>query len=281
MIVDTDFRSNYPDDPVRHFHFESDGQGPVFKYGIHKPVTPIDIYLCLEEPIVTPGEDLLTWGPLCKKILTLCPFTTEWIKKEMGIPAQCVFFPTNPKYLPVNFEKKYDLIYCGNLSDETIRLLEIASKICKICVVSMSPHHLVTHSNVSYIEKLNLIAQSKICMVHNIAWCSDYAVHNIVGFAGYNNNPAYRLVKSHKILPQIKSRTFEAAFGKSLILSRNDPWNLIDMYFSNQYIGYDVSSFAEILQHALSQDNNHMIENAYQMAINNYTTDHFKERFLQ
>ena len=58
--------------------------------------------------------------------------------------------------------------------------------------------------NVSYPEKLNLIGQSKISVVHNL--CA-------------NNTP------------QLKSRPFESAMCKSLILCKKDEFNFIETWF--------------------------------------------------
>lgn len=280
MRIETDFASNYPDDPVRHFHFKSDGTGPLFKYGLQKPTKPVDIYLCLEEPIVS-SPSISEWGPYCKKILTLCPFTAEWIQDYLKIQSECVFFPTNPRYIPTNFEKKYDLIYCGHMSYETTNLLEIASKMCKLCVVSMSHTHLVTHCGVSYQEKMNLIAQSKISLVHNINLIIDRYRENIRQASNFHTNKAYAFADSHSVLPQMKSRTFEAAFCKSLMFCRNDPWNLINRYFStNEMESYDVDGFKTALEQVLNQDHTDKTEAAYETAMSQYTTDHFQQRFL-
>jgi spore maturation protein CgeB len=87
-------------------------------------------------------------------------------------------------------------------------------------------------------------------------------------------------------MPQIKSRVFEAAFNRSLILCFRDHWNVIEYFFEpdKEFIYFDNIHDLEdkikyILQHYdFYQD---IIDNAYNKAINNYTVDHFVEKYLE
>lgn len=116
----------------------------------------------------------------------------------------------------------------------------------------------VTHTNVSYTEKLNLISKSKITIVHNL-----------------NGNNT----------PQLKSRPFEAALCKSLILCKKDNWNLIEEWFveGEDFLYYnDSNDLKSIIDDVLNNYDsyNQIIENCYNKAINNYTTKKFVEKFF-
>jgi spore maturation protein CgeB len=87
-------------------------------------------------------------------------------------------------------------------------------------------------------------------------------------------------------MPQIKSRVFEAAFSKSLILCGYDYWNTIEYFFKpdEDFIYY--TSMADLQEKLNEISNNyhkytHIVENAYKKSINNYTTEKFVERYLK
>ena len=87
-------------------------------------------------------------------------------------------------------------------------------------------------------------------------------------------------------MPQIKSRVFEAAFNKSLILCLKDPWNIIEMFFKPETEFIYFENEIDLAEKILYIKNNykefeHIIENAYQKAINNYTTQHFYKKYLK
>jgi spore maturation protein CgeB len=87
-------------------------------------------------------------------------------------------------------------------------------------------------------------------------------------------------------MPQIKSRVFEAAFNKSIILCLKDPWNIIEMFFEpeTEFIYFE-NEFDLVEKISYIKDNYNefqpMIEKAYQKAVNNYTTQHFYEKYLK
>ena len=85
--------------------------------------------------------------------------------------------------------------------------------------------------------------------------------------------------------PQIKTRPFEAAFCKSLILCKKDQWNIIEEWFepNTEFLYYeDSNDLYHIIRKALDNysDYQDIIERAHTKALNNYTTRHFINKFL-
>ena len=255
----TNFEGNYPEDPVRFFNFTDYN----FEYDL------IDCYLfvgCHPDNFIFVKTDLpkyflsteeQTWDldstdkyvDHVEKIFTICdPKVTNRKKREFS------FFPINKNLIPEPTTKKFDVLYAGFAG--ATHVSELLSVIMKFnyCFISFSNSHGgVTHMNVSYREKLNLISQSKISLVHNL--CA-------------NNTP------------QLKSRAFESAMCKSLILCKKDNFNFIETWFEPNvdFLYYENNSDLEktindILENY--EDYEFMINNAYEKAINNYTTEAF------
>jgi spore maturation protein CgeB len=111
---------------------------------------------------------------------------------------------------------------------------------------------------VSYSEKIKLISESKIDVVHSLTGSGT---------------------------PQIKTRPFEAAFCQSLIICKKDKWNIIEKWFepNKEFLYYENQEELEILiKDVLENYDKYLpiIENAYHRAINNYTTEHFVKKYL-
>ena len=87
------------------------------------------------------------------------------------------------------------------------------------------------------------------------------------------------------MVPQLKSRVFEAAFGRSLILCKRDPFNVIERYFEpdKEFIYYDdtnlESKITEILKNFSKYEK--VIDNAYNKAVDNYTVTKFVDTYLK
>jgi spore maturation protein CgeB len=97
--------------------------------------------------------------------------------------------------------------------------------------------------------------------------------------------PFWSVFRKLTPVPQIKMRTFEAAFCKSLILCRRDDFNVIEYFFDKdkEFIYYNNNKELDIIiKDVLSNYEKYLpiIENAYNRAINNYTTTKFVEKYL-
>lgn len=262
MKVITNFSKNYPEDPIRFFNFEEyEDQyrdcelyvGAWPSEVIRQESTRPKIFFSTEEQL-HPQDGTNQFLPFVEKIVTIChPKFSKRQKREFA------FFPLNESLVPEKQEKIYDCIYTGLATNDMIQKMIATMVKFNYCYVSFQSHSGVTAVNVDYLEKLKLIAQSTTCIVHNIL----------------GNNT-----------PQLKSRPFEAAFCQSLMLCYKDDYNVIEdwftpnedfLYFSNE------DELSVLISHARANpafyDN--IINNAYDKAMNNYTTKHFLDRYVK
>lgn len=230
------------------------------------------------------------------KIFTLCPYTAKWLNKKHHNKKRIpIFFPFNEMYIPKETKKKYDVIYTGHIvSRSVLNDLKTISKF-NYKLVSNSSSNLVTNKGVSYEEKMRLISESKITVAHNVLYPRLYHLINIWRIPDYRKNKAFMLippwykpwkylVKKYIIVPQLKSRIFEAAFGKSLILCKRDAFNVIEEYFEpdKEFVYFD-NDLEEKIKHILKNYEKYqeIAENAYKKAVKNYSTEAFAIKYLQ
>jgi len=231
------------------------------------------------------------------KIFTLCPYTSEWLNKKNQTNKRIpIFFPFNEEDIPLPMVKKYDIIYTGHLVSS--KLTEDIRTIAKFNYrfVSNQKHKLVTNHKSSYADKIKLIAESKITLVHNLLYPNLSHIMKIWNYKEWRNNYAFELVPrptqllrllgdKNVVVPQLKSRVFEAAFCKSLILCKHDHFNVIERYFEPEkefvyYHEYNLESkISDILNNY--DDYGQIIERAYKRAIDNYTTERFVDNYLK
>ncbi len=260
------------------------------------------------------------------KILTVCPYTTEWLNKVQGKKRrQFVFFPFNENLIPPPVIKLYDVIYFGGIhSREILHILKsiakfnyrfvapsenktykivqnlyLIRKIKKIFSFCRSKETLITNKDVPHLKKLELISQSKVTIVHNLLSFNVRYVWHIQNTPDFKNNQAFSLIPSKNFLksilyfflrkeflvPQQKTRMFEAAFCRSLILCRKDSFNVIEKFFTpdKEFVYYEKDKLEEKLKEVLEhyEDYSKIIENAYQRASREYTTQVFFKKYLK
>lgn len=282
-------QSNGHDDPVYHLGFEryentcSDFYlmlGNVYdainsgKYD-DKP----KVVLTLEEPnFCTVGHHVETFNK-CDKILTICPYTAETISNR-----KFVFFPFDEINIPPEQEKIYDVIYTGS----------IQSKFVSNAIDCMLPYNYVfvnfngdPRSNkpkVSYKEKLNLYSKTKVTICHNLLWPNKSDISRYRQFSNADKNEAFAKL-DECLMPQIKSRVFEAAFSRSVILCAKDYWNIIEKFFTPEkdFIYFESErdlkfKLEDIVKNYHKYEE--MTKSAFNKAVSNYTTQKFVERFL-
>ncbi len=204
------------------------------------------------------------------KILSACPYTTEWLnKKQNNTKRTHVFVPFNEDHIPPITEKIYDVIYVGAMhSSQMLNIVKTIKKFnhryislsetltyklwrnTKIMrkLLSYFPkpkNKYITDQNVTYQEKLRLTSQSKISVVHTLLNATARNVSNIQNTEGWKENNAFRCVPEKSFLnlignyffqkeypvPQQKGRIFETAFCRSLLLCQRDPFGEIERYF--------------------------------------------------
>jgi hypothetical protein len=224
------------------------------------------------------------------KILTICPYTCNFINNSSlnKKKRQFVFFPFNKILTPKNNKKIYDLIYTGSII-KNLNVLSIfnsisKSKVFRYKLVSNTKHKIVTDFNISYKNKLNLISQSKVSLIHNYIDLNDDQVEHIKKYKFYHKNQAFSHLDK-RIIPQQKSRMFEAAFCKSLMLVKRDPWNVIENFFvpNKDFLYFNnKSDFIEILSNIKKNYHkyNYIVNNAFKKATKNYTCENFYNNFL-
>ena len=87
------------------------------------------------------------------------------------------------------------------------------------------------------------------------------------------------------VVPQLKSRAFEAAFSRSLILCKRDPFNIIEKYFEpeKEFIYFNEGALSETVAMILQSydDYQPVIDRAFERAKKEYTTDAFFHKFLR
>ena len=244
-------------------------------------------------------EDFDAYDAEFHRVLTLCPFTAEYFNKRQGIERRIpIFFPFNEQFIPSKREKQYDIIYTGHLHPKPImRDMKTISRF-NYRLVSNSAHELVTDRGVKYEEKLSLISQSKITLTHNLLYPTLRHVLNVMKYPGWKVNKAFsdiphrllgltkRLLVGPEIeVPQLKSRIFEAAFCRSLILCKKDNFSVIEKYFTpgEEFVYYEEGRLAEAVAKILANYDAHLpvIEKAYARAVAQYTTTALFEKYLK
>jgi hypothetical protein len=188
------------------------------------------------------------------KIFTICPPSITGRQKR-----EYVFFPFNENFIPKDFTKIYDVIYCGAATgDHVSEIVNVLPKY-NYKFVSYGGHPNITDSGISYSDKIKLVAQSKITLVHNLTGGGT---------------------------TQIKTRPFEAAFCKSLIICKKDQWNIIEEWFTpnEEFLYYtNTEELKNIINDVLNNYEKYlpMVEKAHTKALNSYTTRHFIKKYLQ
>lgn len=282
-------QSNGHDDPVYHLGFERyENACSDFYLMLGDVYDPINsgkyddkpkVVLSLEEPnFCTVGHHVDTFNKV-NKVLTICPYTAKTIENR-----KFVFFPFNDELIPEKQEKIYDVIYTGSIQSNAVSNMINAIMNYNYVFVNFNGDPRANHPKVSYKDKLNLYAKSKVTVCHNLLWPSSSNFPRYRAFLNADKNEAFAHL-DNGIMPQIKSRVFEAAFGRSIILCAKDPWNVIEYFFepNKDFIYYDnMNDLREKLNDITKNYSNytHIVDNAYTKAINNYTTHHFVERYL-
>lgn len=221
-----------------------------------------------------------------EKVFSICPYTTAWLNKKYGRNNRThVFIPLNPRIIPPKAPKQYDVIYSGHVFPGEISNIvkDIAS--FKYRLVSNTHHSLVTNRGVDNRTKLELMAATKITLVHNLLFLTTEHIANVRRIGDVGKNKAFDLAASHCIVPQVKGRLFEAAFCRSLILCRRDPFNIIEQYFEpdKEFVYYEPQDLQKTIRKILDNyvDYEPIIQRAFERATSQYTTGAFFEKFLR
>lgn len=263
MLVINNLDNIYPEETLRYCNWERFSDRAVdciffnaSPRGIEYP-QPLPKYLLYFEEQTWDRDTTSLCAPHVDKIFTILnPKISGRYEKR-----QSVFYPTNEEITEKareNTYKKYDVIYTGFAGGEHVT--KIINSITKFNYrwVSFADDPRVTNKGVSYFEKLRLIAESKIDVCH--------------GLAGNGT-------------PQTKSRYFEAAFCKTIILMYKDKWNCIEEWFTpNEHFLY-FETEEELCNLIKDVSLNYekyvpMVEASYNKAMKEYTTEAFVRKYI-
>ncbi len=289
-----DFRWQYDVDPLRFLHFDERENlipngvkfvcGPA-PYNDFMPTRDSDekvVLMFIEEPneFFVRGRMAVEYvgNSRFDKQLTICPYTAKWAPKR-----EYVFFPFDRRY-EIHPEKKYDVTYSGGIHHQFILDAVNAMSRFNYQFISFNRHPLVTFSGGTYQDKLRMIAESKIQVVHNLLFPTPSQIVNVKSIPNYRNNEAFSNIDSG-FVPQQKIRALESAFLKTLILCKHDEWNVIEtMFEKDEFVyWYDAKDLEEKIAYITSNFHEFepMIEKAYNKAISQYTVEKFIESFVR
>jgi len=244
------------------------------------------------------GENFDSYDYSFFKVFTLCPYTADYLNNLQGVKRRVpIFFPFAKEAIPEKRKKDIDIIYKGHIIAKPIyKDIKTISNF-NYRLVSNSKNKLVTNFGVDYHQKISLISRSKVTLVHNLLYPTFQHLKEVWKYPDWKNNLAFKclpqpsswmgffLNRKNMIVPQLKSRVFEAAFSHSLILCKKDPFNVIENFFNpeEEFIYFHEGELKEKLADILQNYEKYipMIDKAYKKAVDLYTTEAFFNQHLK
>ena len=215
------------------------------------------------------------------KIFTICPYTVKLRNEALGKELYHYTYYPSPTSWTRNNDKIYDLIYVGGGSDYLL-----TDKILKYNYLVVNKFHekYTNIFNVTFNEKLNLISKSKIAIVHNIIRVdlNGWDLNAGDSFLNIKNGIGFPSITQHK------SRVIEAARCGTLILCKEDDFNIIEDFFEPNvdFIYFNDYNFDDIVKDVLenyeSEKYQKIINSAYNKVdtlynIKNFYNDNIKK----
>jgi hypothetical protein len=235
-----------------------------------------NILVEFEEPNFLNQRNLDEYVELTSKFslkLTICPYTARLFNNLIGkdICKQC-FFPINIDYVvnrigsPSFSNKTNNVLYIGTNVNEFINQLYSRSTF-------KSP---IT----DYIYKYEILYKTKILICHNLLFFqNNMQIYNkIVSLMPELND-------NRLIMPQLKSRTFEAGFSLCIPLVYYEDTKLIEDFFTPDVdfiYFYNIEDLDNKIKTILEnyEDYRYIANNCYNKCINNYTVKNFIGRYM-
>jgi len=279
------------------------GTQPVFKVS-----GKLNLQLHFEIPnawmVPAATSRLLHSEAVMDKILTICKSTCDIRNDILGTEKYIYcFFPFSESNIPKSFDKEYDIFYSGHvnaiatrgksrhgtcshhvglISEIILPVLSEFKNTYKLCQVSGK----FSTDYISYHQKLSLNARSKISLVYD--WLGGIQLNEdqlkrleLYGTWKRDSFGSY-------CTSQHKARTVEAFFSKSLALVYKDPFKQIENFcVPNKHFIYfeDKDDLQLKCKHILEnyQDSYYqdIIEQAYDLAVNSFTTRDFYYRYIR
>lgn len=270
------------------------------------------IYFNNEQPCVlqTRDEHLISLSTdsnkIFNKVYNQCPYTAEWINSlENDDRFRCIFTPFNKDYIIDKQEEKVnDVLYWGGLHGldhkdilDTIRnfdynFLTLGAGSWNLWwgrQSSLPPisnyESLITYRNLQRPFMWQLLRRTKVNVMVNLLYTDNKINDNIKTHEHWEKNKAFAHLEQY-IMPQLKTRPIETAVNRCLMVVKKDPWNIQELFFEpdKEFIYYnDKKELQHILEDVKINWKNYepIVENAFNKAINNYTTEHFIEKIKQ
>jgi len=236
------------------------------------------------------GKTPIEYDDYFDEIYSICPYTSKWLNdKKLGREYKPIFYPFCQSLIPPTLEKQYDVIYHGGIhGKEHLDCLRVmASFNYRYCTMT---HHinqttqiclpLATNVNLSFQEKINLVAKTKISVCYNLAHINPEHIPAIKTHDKWNENEAFgAFIRGRNVMPQFKTRMHEAAISKTLNLVFRDEWNIAEKYYKpdEDFIYFNNAQDLDQKIRDINsnwKDYESIVENAYNKAMN-YTTDKF------
>ena len=225
------------------------------------------------------------------EVYSICPYSCDWLNSlNLGRKYKSIFYPYNAKLIPESFEKEYDVIYHGGIHGlEHFYCLQ-AMKEFNYRYVTMT-HHIneltrrclpfATNVDLSFQEKINLVAKSKISICYNLVHLEPQHAAAIKTHTRWQQNEAFSEVDKWNVMPQFKTRVHEGAISKTLNLVQKDRWNIIEKYYEpdKEFIYFnDENDLRNKIKEIINDWDSYqeVVENAHQKALQ-YTTNKFIE----
>lgn len=235
-----------------------------------------NILIEFEEPNFFIYRDFNKYIEYTKNIdlkLTLCPYTSKIFNNALHKEiSKNIFFPTNIKYIQdkigiPNFNNKtFSVQYIGhNVSNETKHFINLSDNII--------PN--------DYIDKFKLLYNTKIVICHNVLFCKPNHINIYDTFIKFYPE----LENDNKYIPQLKSRVFESGFSKCIPLVMYENTKIIENYFIPDIdfiYFYNLDDLNDKIAVLLENYDKYKIiaENCYNKCINNYTIEHFIDKYI-
>ena len=140
---------------------------------------------------------------------------------------------------------------------------------------------MVTDKNISNEKKFELIARSKISVIHQLLFPDRNLIEKFLKIKDIRKNKAFEHIDDG-IIPQMKSRPFEAAWSKTLILIKKDPFNVIENYFepNKHFLYFEEHELEKKIKYIINnyEDFRHITGAAYTHVKENYSRTKFLEK---
>jgi hypothetical protein len=290
--------ANYQFDPQRGYdfsHYSAELAGLSLYYGLGPHDTTgdsnIKIKFSVEHPnmlfmkMPTLDLDIEMEHEKYDRIYTLCPYTAAYANEKFGTQKfVSTWFPLPDEPAASDGgDRPYDVFYSGHPIvglDITAIIFDVVSR-----HMEQTFHYLyesiAMQSYQSFINKMNIYAKTKICVVHNLL---------ITNLPDKERSEGDILCKKHMpwfydgsaVCPQVKSRIFEGAKMGCILLAYKDSFGTIERFFKegDEFLYFTDAADLEAKIRIISQhyDAYKHIGLAAQKRYNeNYTMRHFVE----